>query len=157
MKENNSNWPPQIPDNPYIRTLIIEGCASGKINSLLNLINQQPDSDKIYLYAKDPCEAKYQFLFKKQESTVLKHFNGSKALIGYSNDIDDIYKNIEEYNLNKKRKILIIFDDMIAHMPSNKKLNPTVTELFIRGGKLNISLVFITQSYFVVPKSILLL
>ena len=68
--------------------------------------------------------------------------------------MDDIYKNIEEYNPNKKRKILIVFDDMIADMFSNKKLNPIVTELFIRGRKLNISLVCITQSYFAVPKNI---
>ena len=68
--------------------------------------------------------------------------------------MDDIYKNIEECKPNKKCKILIVFDDMIANMPSNKKLNPIVTELFIRGGKLNISLVFITQSYFAVPKNI---
>ena len=68
--------------------------------------------------------------------------------------MDDIYKNIEEYNPNKKRKILIVFDDMIADMLSNKKLNPIVTELLIRGRKLNISLVFITQSYFAVPKNI---
>ena len=66
--------------------------------------------------------------------------------------MQDVYKNIEEYNLGKKRKILIVFDDMIADMINNKKLNPIVTELFIRGRKLNISLVFITQSYFKVPK-----
>ena len=66
----------------------------------------------------------------------------------------DIYKTIQEYNPNKKRKILIVFDDLIADMLINKRLNPVVTELFIRGGKLNISLVFITQSYFVVPKNI---
>ena len=65
--------------------------------------------------------------------------------------MDDIYKNIEEENLNKKRKILIVFDNMIANMLSNKKLNPTVTELFIRVRKLNISLIYITQSYFAVP------
>ena len=68
--------------------------------------------------------------------------------------MDNIYKNIEEYNPNKKQKILIVFDDMIAGMVSNKKLNPIVPELFIRGGKLNISLVFITQSYFGMPKKI---
>ena len=67
--------------------------------------------------------------------------------------MDDIYKNIEEYNPNKKRKIFIVFDDMIADMVSNKKLNPIVTELFIRGRKLNISLAFISQSYFAVPKN----
>ena len=68
--------------------------------------------------------------------------------------MDDIYKNIEEYNPNKKCKILIVFDDMIADILSNKKLNSIVTELSIRGRKLNISLVFITQSYFSVPKNI---
>ena len=76
----------------------------------------------------------------------LKHFNDSKAFIKFSNDMDNIYKNIEEYNLNKKRKILIVFDDMIADMFSNKKLNPIVTELFIRGRKLNISLATVPKN-----------
>ena len=67
--------------------------------------------------------------------------------------MDDVYKNIEEYNPNKKLIILTVFDDMIADMPSNKKPNPIITELFIRGRKLNIFLVFITQSYFSVPKN----
>ena len=66
----------------------------------------------------------------------------------------DIYKNIEEYNPNKKLKILIVLDDTIVDMLSDKKLNPIVTELFIRGRKLNISLVFVTQSYFAMPKNI---
>ena len=72
----------------------------------------------------------------------------------YSNDMQDVYKNIEDYNPIKKRKVLIIFDDMIADMINNNKLNPIVTELFIRGRKLNISIVFITQSYFKVPKDV---
>ena len=84
---------------------------------------------------------------------MLKYLNYSKAFIEYSNDIDDISKNIENCNKNKNRTILIIFDDMVANMLSNKKLNPMVTELFIRERKLNISLVFITQSYFAVPKN----
>ena len=66
--------------------------------------------------------------------------------------MQDVYKNIEEYILGKKRKVLIVFDDMLADMINNKKLNPVVTELFIRGRKLNISVVFITKSYFKVPK-----
>ena len=70
----------------------------------------------------------------------------------YSNDMQDVYKNIEDYNSDKKRKVLIVFDDMIADMMNNKKLNSIVTELFIRVKKLNISIVFITQSYFKVPK-----
>ena len=93
-------------------------------------------------------------LINKKESAGLKYLNDSKAFIQYSNDTDDIYKNIEEYNQDKKQKILIVFNDMIADMLSNKKLNPIVTELFIRGRKLNISLVFITRSYFAVPKTI---
>ena len=74
--------------------------------------------------------------------------------MAYSNDMQDVYKNIEDYNLGKKRKILIVFDDMIADMINNNKLNPIVTELFIRGRKLNISIVFITLSYFKVPKDV---
>ena len=89
----------------------------------------------------------------KIEYTGLKHFNDSKNFIEYSNDLNDVYKNIEEYNPNKKRKTLIVFDDVIADMLSNKKLNPVVTELFGKGRKLNISLVFITQSYFVATKN----
>ena len=137
-------------DHSY-RILIIGGSGSGKTNALLNLINNQPDIDKIYLYAKDPYEKKYQYLINKREKVGLNHFNDPKAFIEYSNDMQDVYKNIEDYNPIKKRKVLIIFDDMIADMINNK-LNPIVTELFIRGRKLNISVVFITQSYFKVPK-----
>ena len=89
--------------------LIIGGSGSGKTNSLFNLINQQPDIDKIYLYAKDPYEAKYQFLIKKQEDVGTNHFKDSKAFIEYSNNMDHIYKSIEEYNPNKKRKTLMVF------------------------------------------------
>ena len=91
-------------------------------------------------------------LINKRESTGIKYLNDSKAFIEYSNGMDVTYKNIEDYNLNQNRITLIVFDDMIAYMLSNKKPNPVVTELFIRGRKLNISLVFITQYYFVVPK-----
>ena len=111
---------------------------------LLNLINYQPYIDKIYLYAKNPYEAKYQLLINKRESTGLKHFNDPKDFNEYSNDMQDGYRNINEYNADKKRKVLIVFDDMIADMINNKKLNSIVTELFIRGRKLNISLAFIT-------------
>ena len=125
-----------------------------KTNSLLILINNEPDLDKIYLYAKNPYEAKYQLIINKRENTGLKHFNYSKAFIEYSNDMDDIQKNIEENNPNKKQKTLIVFDDMIADMLSNEKVNPVIIELFIRGRMLNISLVFITQSFNAVPKNI---
>ena len=142
------NWP-YIPDHPY-RILITGGSGSGKTNALLYLINSQPDIDKIYLYAKDPYEAKYQFLINKRESTGLKHFNDYKAFTEYSNDMHNVYKNIDEYNIDKERKLLIVFDVTI----NNKKLNSVGTELFIRGRKLNISLIFITQSYFKVPKDV---
>ena len=90
----------------------------------------------------------------KRESIGLKHFNDPKALIEYSNNMQDVHKNIEEYNIGKNRKILIIFDDIIADIINNKKLNSIVTELFIRGGIFNIFLVFIMQSYFKVPKGV---
>ena len=128
--------------------------GSRKTKSLFNVIHKEPDIDKIYLYANDLYEAKYQFLINKRKSTGLKNFNGSKGFIEYSNDMNDIYKNIEECIPNKKRKMLIDFDDMIADRLSNKNFNPIVTELFIRGIKLNLSLVFITQFYFVVPKNL---
>ena len=120
----------------------------------MNLINNQPHIDKIYLYAKDQCEAKYQYLIDKREKVGLDHFKDPKAFMEYSNNIEDVYKNIENYNPGKKRKILIVFDDRIADMINNKKLNPVVTEMFIRGRKLNISIVLITQSYFKVPKDV---
>ena len=96
--------------------LITGGSGSGKTNALLNLINNQPDIHKIYLYAKDPYEAIYQFLIKKRKSTGLKHFNDP---IEWSIDIHDIYRNIDEYNADKERKILIIFD-MIADLINKK-------------------------------------
>ena len=150
--EHNSKWP-YIPDHPY-RILVIGGSGSGKTNVLLNLINNQPDIDKIYLYAKDPYEAKYQYLINKCEKVGLDHFDNPKAFMEYSNDMQDVYKKIDDYNLRKKSKVLIVFDDLIADTINNNKLNPIVTELFIRSRKLNISIVFITQSYFKVPKDV---
>ena len=151
--EHNSKWP-YIPDHPY-RILIVGGSVSVKTNALLNLISNQLDIDKIYLYAKDPYEKKYQYLINKRKKVGLNHlcfYALTKAFMEYSDDMQDVYKNIEDYNPIKKRKILIVFDDMIADMINNYKLNPIVTELFIRGRKLNVSIVFITQSYFKVPK-----
>ena len=136
------------------RKLIVGGSGSGKTNALLNLINNQLDIDKIYLYAKDPYEAEYQYLINRREKVGLNHYDDPKAFMEYSSDMQDVYKNIENYNPGKNRKVLIVFDDMIADMINNKKLNPIVTELFIRGRKLNISIVFITQWYFKVPKDV---
>ena len=122
----------------------------------MNSINNQPDIDKIYLYAKDRYEVKYQYLINKREKVGLDRFKDPKAFMEYSNDMQDVDKNIADYNPGKKREILIVFHDMIADMINNKKLNPVVTELFIRGRKLNISIVFITQSYFKVLKDVIL-
>ena len=142
-----------IPDYPY--RILIKGCSgSRKTNALLNLIENQPDIDKIYLYAKDPYEAKYQYLINIREKVGLKHFNDPKVFIEYSNDMQDVYKNIDECNIYKERKILIISDDMIADVINNKKLNLVGTELFIRGRKLNISLILIIQTYFKVLKDV---
>ena len=144
--EHNLKWP-YIPDHSY-RILIIGGFGSGKTNALLNLIHNQPDIDKIYLYAKDPYEAKYQYLINKREKVGQDHFNDPKAFIEYSSVMHDVYEKIENYNPNKKREVLIVFDDMIADMIA------IVTQLFIRGRKLNISVVFITQSCFKEPKDV---
>ena len=119
-----------------------------------DLINEQKDIDKIYLYAKDLSESKYEFLIKNHENAGIKYVNDPKAFIECSNTIDDIYENIDDYNPNRKRKILTAFDDIIADIMTNKICQSIIKKLFIRCRKLNISLVFITQSYFSFPKSI---
>ena len=142
-----------IPDHSY-SVLIIGGSGSGKTNALLNLIKEQDDIDKIYLYAKDLSEPKYELLIKKHKDAGIKHLNDPNAFIECSNTMDDVYENIHDYNSSRKRKILIVFDDMIADIMTNKKFQAIIKELFIRCRKLNISLVFITQSYFSVPKDV---
>ena len=96
---------------------------------------------QIYLYFKDPFESKYQLFINGREKVGIKKLKSPKTFIVYSQTIYDVYKNLEDYNPSKKRKVLIVFDDMIADMESNKKLSPKLTELFLRGRKLNISLV----------------
>ena len=135
--EDNLKWP-YIPDHPY-RVVIVGGSGSRKTNALSNLINNQTDIDKIYLYAKDPHEAKYQYLINKREKVVLDHFNDPKVLMLYSNDMLDVYKNVDDYNTDKKRKVLIVSNDMIADMINNNKLNKIVTGLFTTDRKVNIS------------------
>ena len=137
-----------------IQNINNRGLRNRKSKCIIKLVNNQQDIDKIYLYAKDPYEDKYQYLINKRESVGLKHFNDPKAFIEYLNDTHDVYKNIVNYKLNKENKILIVFDDIIADMISNKKSNSIVTELFIRCTKLNISLVLISPSYFKVPKDV---
>ena len=94
--KHNPKWP-CIPGHPY-RILIAGGSGSGKTNALLNLINNQLDIDKIYLYAKDPYEAKHQYLINKREKVGLDHLKDPKPFIEYSNDMQDVYKNIEDCN-----------------------------------------------------------
>ena len=155
--KNNEKWP-CIPDHSY-RILITGDSGSGKTNTLLNLIKEQDDTDKIYLYVKDLSEPKYEFLLKKCKNIGTNHFNGPNAFIECSNMMGDVSENIDDYNPNRKRKILIIFDDIIADTMSNKKFQAIIKELFIKCRKLNTSLVFITQSvyhsvYFSVPKDV---
>ena len=100
------------------------------------------------------CKPKYEFLIKKCKNVGTNHFNDPNAFIKCSNMIDDVYQNINDYNQNRKIKILIVFDNMIADIITNKKFQVIIHELFIRCRKLNISLVFITQSYFSVPKDV---
>ena len=109
-----------IPDHSYI-ILIIGGSGSGKTNTLLNLIYQKNNIDKIYLYARDLNEPKYKLLIKKREDAGIKHLNDPNAFTKWSNTVDDIYENIHDYNSNRKRKILIVFDDMIADIMTNKR------------------------------------
>ena len=145
-KEHNEKFQ-FIPDYQHI-ILIISGSGTGKTNALLNLIKEQDDVDKIYLYSKDLSEPKYEFLIKKCEDVGINHFNDPSAFIECSNRRDDVDQNIDDCNPSKKRKVLIAFDGMITDIMSNKKFEAIIKELFIRCRKLNISLVFITQSYF---------
>ena len=114
-----------------------------KTSTLLNITKEQDDTDKIYLYAKDLSEPKYEFLIKIRKNAGTKHLNDSNAFIKCSNTMNDVYQNIDDYNPNRKRKILVVFDDMIPDIMSNKKFQAIVEEFFIKYRKLNISLVFI--------------
>ena len=125
---------------------LIGSSWSGKTDTLLNPTNHQPDTGKINIYAKNPYKEKYQFLINNREKVGLKKYNDPRDFIAYSNDMQDVYKHIEEYNPNAMRQILLIFDDMIAGMIFNQKPNPVVTKIYIRGRKLNIFL-FLLHNY----------
>ena len=144
--KHNEKW--SYIANHLYRILIICGSGSAKTNTLLNLVNEQNDIDKIYLYAKDLSQPLYECLIKKRGNAGTKHLNNLNAFIECSNTMDDVYENINDYKPSRKRKFLIIFQDMIPDIMSNKKFQA------IRYRKLNISLVFITQSYFSVPKDV---
>ena len=147
VKNDNQSWP--------YRKSIIGPSGSGKTNYLLNSIQKDNDIiDKIYLYANNLEEPKYQLLIDKREKAGLKNLNDKNTFIEYSNAMDDIYDNIEDYNKKRKIKVLIVFDDMISQVMSDKRAQQVLKELFIRCRKLNISLCFLTQSYFSVPKGV---
>ena len=146
-ENKDNNWP--------FRMLIIEPSGSGKTNTLLHLIenlNKTTPVDKIYLYAKDLSKPKCKFLINNRKNAGIKDFNDPTAFIEYSNDMDDVFTNIDDYNKKRKRKVLIVFDDMIADIISSKKFKAIIKELFVRCRKLNTSIVFIMQSYFRTPK-----
>ena len=146
-KDDNRDWP--------YRKLIIGPSGSGKTNYLLNSIQKDNNIiDKIYLYAKDLEEPKYQLLINKREKAGINFNNDPTAFIEHSNSMDDIFSEIEDYNRKRKRKLLIIFVDMISNVMSDKKAQQILKDLFIRCRKLNISLCFLTQSYFNVPKDV---
>ena len=140
----NNDWP--------FRMLIIGPSGSGKTNTLLHLIDNFHPIDKIYLYAKDKDEDKYQYLINKREQAGIKNLNDPHGFIEYSSDMNDLLEDINNYNKKRDKKVLIIFDDLIADIMRNKKFKSIVKELFTRCRKLNISVVFITQSYFRTPK-----
>ena len=142
----NDDWP--------FRTLIIGPSGSGKTNTLLYLIDKFHPIDKIYLYAKDTNEEKFQYLINKREQAGIKNLNDPHVFIEYSSDMNDVLEDINNYNKNRNKKVLIIFDDMIADIMRSEKFKAIVKELFIRCRKLNISIVFITQSYFRTPKDV---
>ena len=136
----DNNWP--------FRMLIIGPSGSGKTNTLLHLINNLHPIDKSYLYAKDIHEPKYEYLINKREQAGIKNLNDPQAFIEYSDDMNDVLDDINDYNKNRDKKVLIVFDDMIADIEYNKNFKQIIKELFYRARKINVSIVFITQSYF---------
>ena len=128
--------------------LIIGPSGSGKTNTLLHLINDLHPIDKIYLYVKDLHEPKYEYLINKGEQVGIKNLNDPHAFIEYSDDMNDVLDDINDYNKNRDKKVLIVFDYMIADIEYNKNSKRIIKELFYRARKINVSIVFITQSYF---------
>ena len=135
-----NNWP--------FRMLIIGPSGSGKTNTLLHLINNLHPIDKIYLYAKDLHEPKYEYLINKREQAGIKNLNDPHAFIEHSDNMNDVLYDINNYNKNRDKKVLIIFDDVIVDIEYNKNFKRINKELFYRARKINVSIVFFTQSYF---------
>ena len=149
-----SNKKKSSSENDYwpFRMLIMGPSGSGKTNTLLHLIDKFHPIDKIYLYTKDNDEEKYQYLINKREQVGIKNLNDPHVFMEYSNDMNDVLENINNYNKNSDKKALIIFDDLIADIMRSEKFKAIFKELFIRCRKLNVSIVFTTQSYFRTPK-----
>ena len=123
--------------------MIIGPSGSCKTNYLLCSLQKNNNIvDKIWVYAKDLEDPKYKLLINKREQAGVNFNNDLTAFIEHSNTMDDIYDDIEDYNKKRKRKVLIVFHDMISHVMSDKKAQPVLKELFIRCRKLNISLCF---------------
>ena len=138
-----------LEDNDWpFRMLIIGPSGSGKTNTLLHLINDLNPIDKIYLYAKDLYEPKYEYLINKREQVGIKNLNDPHAFIEYSDDMNDVLDDINNYSKNRDKKVLIVSDDMIADVEYNKNFKRIIKDLFYRARKINLSIVFITQSYF---------
>ena len=128
--------------------LIIGPSGSGKTSTLLHLINNLHPIDKIYLYVKNLHEPKYEYLINKREQAGIKNLNDPHDFIEYSDDVNDVLDDINNYNENRDKKVLIVFDDMIPDIEYNKKFKRIIKELFYRTRKINVSIVFITQPYF---------
>ena len=136
-------------DNDWsFRMLIIGPSGSDKTNTLLHLINNEHPIDKIYLYAKDIHEPKYEYLINKREQVGIRNLNDPHAFIEYSDNMNDVLNDINNYNKNRDKKVLIVIDDMITDIEYNKKFKRIIKEPFYRARKINVSIVFITQSYF---------
>ena len=145
---SNKNTSFSEDNNWSFRMLIVGPSGSGKTNTLLNLINNLHPIDKIYLYAKDIHEPKYEYLINKREQAGVKNLNDPNAFIEYSDNMNDVLDDINNYNKNRDKKVLIVFDDMIADTEYNKNFKRIIKELFYRARKVNVSIVFITQSCF---------
>ena len=117
-KEYNEKWP-YIPDRPSRISIIGGSRRTRRTNAMPNLIKEQDDFDNIYLYTKYLSEPKYQFLIEKRENVGIRHLNNSNSFTECSNNMDDVYEDINEYNPTRKRKILFAFDNMITEIMSN--------------------------------------
>ena len=136
----DNNWP--------FGMLIIGPSGSGKTNTILHLINNLHPIDKTYLYVKNLHEPKYEYLLNRREQAGIKNLIDPKPFIEYSDNTDDVLDDINNYNKNRDKKLLIVFDDMIADIEYKKNFQQIIKELFYRARKINVSIVFITQCYF---------